>query len=140
MCIFCITEWLYHIFVAPVPCPGGEYCQFSGLDTPTGLCSAGYFCVSNSQTGTPDGSDATGEILCWRKSAALIVHVVFNQTVWIEINGALYRISVNAFIMGFSAPSINDALSDWSSHGVRKSFLQSEVEFAIWLMTKMLIK
>ena len=65
MCTFSSTVWLYHIFSAPVPCPGGEYCQFPGLDTPTGLCSAGYFCVSNSQTGTPDGSDATGEILRW---------------------------------------------------------------------------
>lgn len=46
---------------APTPCPGGKYCQFSGLDTPTDNCSAGYYCTAMATTATPtDGS--TGNV------------------------------------------------------------------------------
>lgn len=41
----------------PQPCPGGQYCQFEGLDTPTDNCSAGYYCMARAVTPTPtDGS------------------------------------------------------------------------------------
>lgn len=45
----------------PQPCPGGQYCQFDGLDTPTGNCSAGYYCSDRASSATPtDGS--TGNV------------------------------------------------------------------------------
>lgn len=45
----------------PQPCPGGQYCQFAGLDTPTGNCSSGYYCTARSSSATPvDGT--TGDI------------------------------------------------------------------------------
>ncbi|KAF6036715.1 hypothetical protein EB796_004987 [Bugula neritina] len=50
--------------MSPIACPGGEYCQFAGLEVPTGLCSPGYYCVSHSTTGTPDGSDLTEGFYC----------------------------------------------------------------------------
>ena len=37
----------------PLPCPGGQYCQFAGLDTPTDNCSAGFYCVARSSSATP---------------------------------------------------------------------------------------
>lgn len=40
-------------------CPGGEYCDRSGLDLPTGKCSAGYYCTQGSNSSTPSqGLDA----------------------------------------------------------------------------------
>lgn len=48
------------MFVAQVPCPGGFYCQTAGLDSATGECDSGYFCLSQSSSATPDGADATG--------------------------------------------------------------------------------
>ncbi|PIK41162.1 hypothetical protein BSL78_21986 [Apostichopus japonicus] len=37
----------------PLACPGGEFCQTSGLPLPTGLCSSGYYCSLASTTPTP---------------------------------------------------------------------------------------
>ena len=34
-------------------CSPGHYCETSGLDAPTGQCSAGYYCVSGSQNEIP---------------------------------------------------------------------------------------
>lgn len=63
-CIFyCETklDWLFVGSSAPTPCPGGQYCQFAGLDTPTDNCSAGYYCTAMSITNTPtDGT--TGDV------------------------------------------------------------------------------
>lgn len=43
------------------PCPGGSFCQYSGLDTPTDLCAAGFYCAQRATTGTPvDGN--TGDV------------------------------------------------------------------------------
>ncbi len=45
----------------PVPCPGGQFCQFDGLATPTDNCSAGYYCAARASTPTPtDGT--TGNV------------------------------------------------------------------------------
>ena len=41
----------------PQPCPGGQYCQFEGLDVPTDNCSAGYYCVAKASQ--PDPTDGT---------------------------------------------------------------------------------
>ncbi|XP_023933458.1 uncharacterized protein LOC106181652, partial [Lingula anatina] len=46
---------------APLDCPGGQYCQTPGLDTPTGLCSQGYYCMGTSSSPTPTGN-ITGDI------------------------------------------------------------------------------
>ena len=45
----------------PQPCPAGQYCQFDGLATPTGNCTAGYYCASRAMTATPTDV-ATGNI------------------------------------------------------------------------------
>ena len=34
-------------------CPPGEFCDVTGLTSPTGQCSAGYYCVSRSSSPTP---------------------------------------------------------------------------------------
>lgn len=39
------------------PCTGGYYCETEGLDAPTGLCDAGYYCPSND---TISASDPNG--------------------------------------------------------------------------------
>ena len=36
-----------------LPCSSGMYCEYSGQSNVTGLCSAGYYCTSNSSTPTP---------------------------------------------------------------------------------------
>ena len=45
----------------PQPCPAGQYCQFDGLDSPTGNCTEGYYCSSRAKTATPTDGD-TGNI------------------------------------------------------------------------------
>ena len=35
-------------------CLPGQYCEVSGLSAPTGNCSAGYLCLGNASTPTPD--------------------------------------------------------------------------------------
>lgn len=37
----------------PLACPGGEFCQTPGLPSPTGYCTAGYYCSLASTTPTP---------------------------------------------------------------------------------------
>ncbi|XP_023933583.1 fibrillin-2 [Lingula anatina] len=48
------------------PCPGGYYCAGEGLTGPTGLCSAGYFCVRAAWSSEPSDYDnyTTGDCLC----------------------------------------------------------------------------
>jgi hypothetical protein len=42
-------------------CPGGQYCGQEGLTTPSGDCSAGYYCIGGASSSTPtDG--ITGDI------------------------------------------------------------------------------
>ncbi|GIQ81354.1 hypothetical protein KIPB_002301, partial [Kipferlia bialata] len=36
-----------------VPCPSGKYCDATGLSTPVGSCTAGYYCTGSSPTATP---------------------------------------------------------------------------------------
>ncbi|XP_035696015.1 signal peptide, CUB and EGF-like domain-containing protein 3 isoform X1 [Branchiostoma floridae] len=53
-----------------VLCPAGQYCSGAGLQTPTGHCSAGYFCIPGSQSPTPvDGTCPEGHY-CPTGSAA----------------------------------------------------------------------
>ncbi|GMF37121.1 unnamed protein product [Phytophthora fragariaefolia] len=42
-------------------CPGGKYCSTTGLPEPSGLCSPGYYCVSNATSPTPT-DNVTGAI------------------------------------------------------------------------------
>ncbi|NWX84903.1 AB24G protein, partial [Nothoprocta pentlandii] len=35
------------------PCPGGHFCNGSGLTAPSGHCSPGYYCVTRAHTPTP---------------------------------------------------------------------------------------
>ncbi|XP_077985306.1 uncharacterized protein LOC144439946 [Glandiceps talaboti] len=37
----------------PTPCPAGQYCGLSGLDTPSGPCLAGFFCNGSSVVSDP---------------------------------------------------------------------------------------
>ena len=48
------------------PCPGGKYCNESGLSGPTGPCAAGYFCVNAAYTDEPQDYDnfTSGDCLC----------------------------------------------------------------------------
>jgi hypothetical protein len=34
-------------------CPGGKYCETTGLSAPTGLCNAGFFCTKNAVVNNP---------------------------------------------------------------------------------------
>ena len=47
-------------------CPGGKYCNRSGLSEPTGPCAAGYFCVNAAWTDKPQDYDnfTAGDCLC----------------------------------------------------------------------------
>lgn len=47
-------------------CPGGKYCNESGLPAPTGLCAPGYFCVNAAFTDRPLDYDnfTSGDCLC----------------------------------------------------------------------------
>ena len=45
---------------APIECDGGSYCDADGLDAPTGLCDAGYYCNSSAIMSNPT-SDPTGD-------------------------------------------------------------------------------
>ena len=36
-------------------CPSGSYCENYNMSAPSGLCSAGYYCVSGSSVSTPKG-------------------------------------------------------------------------------------
>ena len=45
-------------------CPGGMYCETSGLSNATGLCSAGYYCSSGSSTSTPLNESANVGGIC----------------------------------------------------------------------------
>jgi len=38
------------------PCVGGSYCNITGLDAPSGLCSAGFYCPDNESISTPTPS------------------------------------------------------------------------------------
>ena len=44
------------------PCLNGHYCASEGLVEPSGLCSAGYFCLTASDTPTPTANDERGSI------------------------------------------------------------------------------
>lgn len=41
-------------------CPGGQYCNGTGLAEPSGPCSARFYCSQNSSTPTPDDNGVTG--------------------------------------------------------------------------------
>lgn len=41
----------------PLTCSLGQYCETSGLDTPTGLCTAGYFCNGTASIPNPAQCD-----------------------------------------------------------------------------------
>lgn len=41
----------------PLTCTLGQYCETSGLDTPTGLCTAGYFCNGTASIPNPAQCD-----------------------------------------------------------------------------------
>lgn len=55
-----MINYLFIGVSAQQSCPVGHYCGRSELSSPEGLCSAGRYCISNSTTAVPDGSDATG--------------------------------------------------------------------------------
>ena len=42
----------------PIPCPGGQYCAGTGLQTSSGNCTNGYYCISLATT--PNPNDSTG--------------------------------------------------------------------------------
>ena len=44
------------------PCPGGQYCESNGLETPNGDCTEGYYCEFGMDRSEPTGGDATSEI------------------------------------------------------------------------------
>ena len=57
-----VNNQIFFVFLtgsgAPIPCPGGEYCQIEGLALPTNPCSAGYYCTLGATIGTPtDGNE-----------------------------------------------------------------------------------
>ena len=37
------------------PCPGGEYCMFTGASNPTGACDGGYYCEYGLDRARPTG-------------------------------------------------------------------------------------
>eukprot|EP00752_Nemacystus_decipiens_P010330 g9202.t1 len=41
-------------------CTAGSFCAGTGLDGPSGPCSAGYYCGSGATTATPDSTSSTG--------------------------------------------------------------------------------
>ena len=58
----------------PIPCTLGSYCQQVGLESPTGLCSAGYYCngsatVSNPETPLQSGGPCPEGHYCPQGSA-----------------------------------------------------------------------
>ena len=42
------------------PCSPGRYCAATGLEAPTGVCEAGYFCVTGAQHPSPTASATAG--------------------------------------------------------------------------------
>ncbi|CAH1789581.1 unnamed protein product, partial [Owenia fusiformis] len=46
---------------APIQCDPGTYCEITGLDAPTGNCTAGYYCVLESSTATPTDNTTGAE-------------------------------------------------------------------------------
>ena len=45
----------------PQPCTPGQFCQFDGQASPSGPCTAGYYCVGRASSPTPaDGT--TGDV------------------------------------------------------------------------------
>ncbi|KAM9734328.1 uncharacterized protein ACNS7B_016072 [Menidia menidia] len=43
-----------------LPCPPGSYCDSPGKNVASGLCSAGYYCLSGAQSPTPEDGRLTG--------------------------------------------------------------------------------
>lgn len=41
----------------PLACTLGQYCETSELDTPTGLCTAGFFCNGSASVPNPQACD-----------------------------------------------------------------------------------
>ncbi|XP_077985305.1 uncharacterized protein LOC144439945 [Glandiceps talaboti] len=44
------------------PCPAGEYCGSVGLPAPSGLCTAGFYCLEASNTSTPTEETGMGDV------------------------------------------------------------------------------
>ncbi|CAG6003426.1 unnamed protein product, partial [Menidia menidia] len=44
-----------------LPCPPGFYCDSPGKNVASGLCSAGYYCLSGAQSPTPEDGRLTGD-------------------------------------------------------------------------------
>ena len=78
---------------AQVPCPLGQYCDMDNLATPTGNCSAGFFCNGSESTPNPVPcglghycpSGTTSELACppgtylsKLPSCLLVAHTYFN--------------------------------------------------------------
>ncbi|KAM9299008.1 uncharacterized protein PAF06_016002 [Gastrophryne carolinensis] len=42
------------------PCPGGQYCNISGLTSPSGICAAGYYCAGGSESSAPSNGPSGG--------------------------------------------------------------------------------
>ena len=48
----------------PIACDPGMYCELPELSSPSGNCSAGFYCANGSASKEPDGSDLTkGELV-----------------------------------------------------------------------------
>ena len=69
---------LYALFFTGKPalsdctqCDGGRYCQFSGNDSYTGLCTAGFYCISGADNPVPQGK---------RLILMATVHILMNNT------------------------------------------------------------
>ncbi|XP_014845642.1 PREDICTED: uncharacterized protein LOC106919650 isoform X3 [Poecilia mexicana] len=44
-----------------LPCPPGSFCATPGKDVASGLCDAGYYCVSGARSPTPEDGGMTGD-------------------------------------------------------------------------------
>ena len=68
-----------------VPCPGGQYCEGTGLDKPSGRCDPGFFCVRMAYSKAPRDYDnfTSNDCLCPSNSTGNSVQnfQVFDATI-----------------------------------------------------------
>ena len=68
-----------------VPCPGGQYCEGTGLEKPSGPCDPGYFCVRMAYSKTPQDYDNFTSSACLCPSNSTGNYLLNFQLFWCHI-------------------------------------------------------